>query len=655
MNNLLELQSANYKHFSAFVKIAILFVVLLGKTFAGSLTLSWDASTSSKVGGYKIYYGTSSKNYTKIVDAGNVTSFDVTNLTEGTTYYFAVKTYNTTETSESAFSSEVFGKVPVSTTLSANFTANKTSGIAPLAVQFTAVTTGPVTGWNWDFGDPSIPNSTRQNPAVTFSTAGTYDVRLTVTGSAGRSATRTKVGYITVSAPTTPPVANFSATPLSGNAPLTVNFNNNSTGNITSRTWNFGDGATSTAVNPSHVYSAIGDYTVKLTVSGPSGSDSKTSIGLIHVTAPVSTGGKGLVAAYNFEEISDSIIADASGKNNHGVLREALRTALGRFGRALKFDGVNDWISVPDSISLSLGTGFTLEAWVKPESLGPQTIISKESATGSVYNLYASDSNDLPSTSLHNGTAYQILTGTSALPVNQWAYLTSTYDGKKQRLFINGKLIAETAQTGAVINSMGLLRIGGSSIWGDFFDGYIDEVRIYNRALTQTEIATDFKTAIKITKPRKLVLGDGTLASKIDSNPQGTAEAYRTTATKNGVITAIRVYIDASSTATEIVTGIYDNNSGRPGKLLGQVKSKVTQDGTWVQIPIPTVKVTAGKTYWIAILGSKGQLKFRDRLGSGTAPLITSAQKSLTNLPNTWTTGSVYPDDGPISLYGAGY
>ena len=93
----------------------------------------------------------------------------------------------------------------------------------------------------------------------------------------GGSDPETKTNYITVNSAA--PVAAFSGTPTSGSAPLTVQFTDASTGSITSRSWSFGDGTTSTSTNPSKVYSNPGQYTVTLTVTGLDGvtTDSDTT------------------------------------------------------------------------------------------------------------------------------------------------------------------------------------------------------------------------------------------------------------------------------------------------------------------------------------------------------------------------------------------
>ena len=72
-----------------------------------------------------------------------------------------------------------------------------------------------------------------------------------------------------------------------------------------------------------------------------------------------------------------------------------------------------------------------------------------------------------------------------------------TYDGSSMRLYVNGVLVSTRAQTGSTAVSTGLLQIGGNGVWGEYFSGAIDEVRIYNRALSAAEIQVDMNTRIK--------------------------------------------------------------------------------------------------------------------------------------------------------------
>ncbi|RKY78469.1 hypothetical protein DRQ07_07595, partial [candidate division KSB1 bacterium] len=160
----------------------------------------------------------------------------------------------------------------------AGFTAEPRTGYAPLTVQFTDVSGGTVTQWLWDFGDGST--STEQNPQHVYQNPGTYSVSLKVTSASGSSSTE-EPSYITVLYP--PPVADFSAEPVSGLKPLTVNFKDKSTGDIETFYWVFGDGASSTEQNPVHTYNLSGQYSVALTVTGQGGSNTKSREAYIHV------------------------------------------------------------------------------------------------------------------------------------------------------------------------------------------------------------------------------------------------------------------------------------------------------------------------------------------------------------------------------------
>ena len=161
----------------------------------------------------------------------------------------------------------------------ADFTASPTSGPAPLTVQFTNLSKGEITDYRWDFGDGTT--STECDPRHTYQDPGTYTVSLTVRGPGGEDTER-KPDFIRVSA-VPAPVADFTASPTSGPAPLTVRFTNFSRGEITSYYWNFGDGTTSTERDPQHTYQEPGSYTVSLTVRGPGGEDTATKPDFIQV------------------------------------------------------------------------------------------------------------------------------------------------------------------------------------------------------------------------------------------------------------------------------------------------------------------------------------------------------------------------------------
>jgi hypothetical protein len=100
--------------------------------------------------------------------------------------------------------------------------------------------------------------------------------------------------------------------------------------------------------------------------------------------------GAGLVAAYSCNEGTGTSLSDTSGNGRTGTLSGATWTTQGEFGAALAFDGLNDWVTIPDAPALDLTTGMTLAAWVYPTATsGVRDILIKEGATVDIYNLYA--------------------------------------------------------------------------------------------------------------------------------------------------------------------------------------------------------------------------------------------------------------------------
>lgn len=176
----------------------------------------------------------------------------------------------------------------------ARFTADKTSGNAPLTVKFTensatmtltqinVSTIFPIRTWEWDFGDGVT--STDQHPTHIYTQPGAYTVSLTA-GNLFWRATTTKQYFVKVGLIS--PTAAFSASETSGAVPFAVTFTDQSTPGslpITAWQWDFGDGGGSTEANPVHVYQTDGVFSVSLTVSGPGGAHTTTQQHLITVT-----------------------------------------------------------------------------------------------------------------------------------------------------------------------------------------------------------------------------------------------------------------------------------------------------------------------------------------------------------------------------------
>src|SRR5207249_4292632 len=155
------------------------------------------------------------------------------------------------------------------------------------------------------------------------------------------------------------------------------------------------------------------------------------------------------------------------------------------------------WVTIADSASLDLTGAMTLEAWVKPAVLNDwQSVLLKEGAGSLSYALYANENLPRPGAFLRVGGADKEAFGNSQLPLNTWSHLAATYDGANVRVYVNAVQVGILPLTGSIATTNNALRIGGNSVWGEYFNGVIDEVRVYSRALLPSEIQNDMNTSV---------------------------------------------------------------------------------------------------------------------------------------------------------------
>ena len=214
------------------------------------------------------------------------------------------------------------------------------------------------------------------------------------------------------------------------------------------------------------------------------------------MSAPVTiTIANAAVADYRFNEGSGTVVLDASGYNNNGSMSGGVTRVIDSTrGQVLSFNGSSGLVSVADAASLDLATGMTLEAWVRPTSVdGWRTVVLKE-GDGLSYALYANDADaNKPAGYVRIDDEDEEVRGRRRLTSGVWTHLAMTYDGTMMRLFVNGEEVESRKRTGAAEVSAGKLRIGGNLVWGEWFRGQIDDVRIYDVAVGAPQIKADMK------------------------------------------------------------------------------------------------------------------------------------------------------------------
>ncbi len=212
---------------------------------------------------------------------------------------------------------------------------------------------------------------------------------------------------------------------------------------------------------------------------------------------PASASAADPVLALGFDDGSGSVARDSSEFGNDGEINGANWSTAGKHGGALSFDDANeDWVTVADDDSLDVGEELTISAWVRPdETRAWQMLLTKESTNWFSYALYAEGAQSPEAYVSEAEPGYASTWAPAALPVDQWSHVAMTSDGTTLRLYVDGSQVA-SAQSDPAQDTAGALRIGGNSMWGEYFDGLIDDVRVYDQALTATEIATDKTTAV---------------------------------------------------------------------------------------------------------------------------------------------------------------
>ena len=406
------------------------------------------------------------------------------------------------------------GNKPVITTLTttpANNGLFRAGDVITYSAQATDIEDGPLLAsaftWNIDFlheghvhpgiaiagvtsGSFQIPTSGHD-----FSGFTRYRITLTVTDSNGLQATQSSIVFpdkVNLTFDTAPGGLTLYVEGIAHTGPFVydtlIGFNNTiearnqtvSTSTYTFASWSDGGAQLHTITVPTAAQSYTANYTV--------------------VTNPLPSG---LAAGWSFNEVSGTSATDSSGNGNTATLVNGVARTTGNYGGGLTFDGVNDYLTIPNSPSLNIaGSGLTLSMWIRPQALsgGDSVVLGKfwNATMTSPYYQYGLELTGGTVPSFEVGTTGGVVRASmgSTLALNQWSYLAVVFNGSQAQFYVNGSIVT-TASLSATITARGNpFQLGADNVPSQFFKGSLDDVRIYARALTAGEIQTDMVTPV---------------------------------------------------------------------------------------------------------------------------------------------------------------
>lgn len=235
----------------------------------------------------------------------------------------------------------------------------------------------------------------------------------------------------------------------------------------------------------------------------------------------------GLLAHYPL----DGNATDTSGNANHGTLYGTVTSTTDRFGNsngAFYFNGTTSYIQVPDSQTLRPSTSFSIACWEKNDatSFRYARIVTKEKNTGysgANYQIITGVTGETPEASqqplltMYTTERYGLPSpGANMVSNGEWHHICGTWDGSTARLYYDGVLVGMTAFGGAMVYDSRPLMIGHSIAYNTFFHGKIDDVRLYNRALSSAEVSqlyTLVKTLLSVSVSGNTSVSSGDVAS----------------------------------------------------------------------------------------------------------------------------------------------
>lgn len=215
---------------------------------------------------------------------------------------------------------------------------------------------------------------------------------------------------------------------------------------------------------------------------------------------------QGLVLAAPLADAAGNVVSDLSGCHNHGTFVNSPQWDAGPAGATLRFNGSNAYCQLDHSDSLNVAR-LTLSVWANQTSLRNENdrfIVKGNVSTGpwGIWGLRTGLGSYARFRIRIRGTQHDVDSPTPVLS-DRWTHWAGTYDGQRMRLYRDGQLIAQnTIPTGNLDTDTTPVRLAWEPQTNDFLHGFLDDVRIYSRDLSDEEIAGIYADPWAIYRPR---------------------------------------------------------------------------------------------------------------------------------------------------------
>jgi len=211
--------------------------------------------------------------------------------------------------------------------------------------------------------------------------------------------------------------------------------------------------------------------------------------------APAEIVTRGLVAHYNFDEGAGKVLRDITGRGNDGKIRGAAYVRM-KEGFALKFDGRNDYVDCGSRRDLRPVSQVTIELWIRADFAGTyeyETGVAGSAPSGFGFS-FCPDRHTVNHGLFYWQVASSVNSAAYLVSLETWHHLVGTFDGRTRKVYLDGELGTSVEARGEFINAR-RFAIGKSGGYGPSFKGMMDQLRVYNRALSAEEVRTNYRAS----------------------------------------------------------------------------------------------------------------------------------------------------------------